>query len=159
MLGGRRTSIWLRLARAVVPSFQYRLCVDRDVDRVADNDPAFVNDIIPADSEIVAVDPGLGDESGPHFRTLVDPFPALLLPPRCEPLAEVPDIEFNLARYSSDGQRASQDVVARACDFDLIAFECDPRMILDIQKISAPEVRVTLRLPRPDRRGIDCYRS
>jgi hypothetical protein len=29
-------------------------------------------------------------------------------------------------------------------------------MILDIQKISAPEVRVALRLPRPDRRGIDC---
>jgi len=32
-------------------------------------------------------------------------------------------------------------------------------MILDIQKISAPKVRVTLRLPRPDRRGIDCYVS
>jgi len=31
-------------------------------------------------------------------------------------------------------------------------------MILDIQKISAPEVRVT-RPPRPDRRGIDCYVS
>jgi hypothetical protein len=46
-----------------------------------------------------------------------------------------------------------------ACDFDLIAFECDPRMILDIQEISAPEARVTLRLPRPDRRGIDCHVS
>jgi len=41
----------------------------------------------------------------------------------------------------------------------LIVFECDPRMILDIQRISAPEVRVTLRLPRPDRRGVDCYVS
>jgi hypothetical protein len=74
-------------------------------------------------------------------------------------LAEVPDIEFNLATYSSDRQRASQDVVARACHFDLIAFECDPRMMLDIQKISAAEVRVTLRLSRPDRRGIDCHVS
>jgi hypothetical protein len=32
-------------------------------------------------------------------------------------------------------------------------------MILDIQNISAPEVRVTLSLPRPDRRAIDCYVS
>jgi hypothetical protein len=74
-------------------------------------------------------------------------------------LAEVADIEFNLARHPSDRQRASQDVVARACDFDLIACECDPRMILNIQKISAAEVRVTLRLSRPDRRGIDCHVS
>jgi hypothetical protein len=60
-------------------------------------------------------------------------------------LTEVVDLELNLARHPSDHQRASQDVVARACDFYLIACECDPRMMLDIQKISTAEVRVTLR--------------
>src|SRR6266850_6526541 len=144
-----------RLARSFVLSFQDRLCVDRDVDRVADNDPAFVNDIIPADAEIVAVDPGLGDEPGPHLRTLVYPFSVLLFPPRSSPLAEVVDLELNLARHPSDRQRASQDVVARACDFYLIARECDAWVILDIQKISTAEVRVTLRLSRPDGSGID----
>jgi hypothetical protein len=74
-------------------------------------------------------------------------------------LAEVPDPQVDLAGYRSDRQRASHDVVAGACDFDLIAFECDPRMILDIEKISAAKVRVTLRLPRPDRRGVDGYLS
>src|SRR2546425_8191709 len=54
-----------RLARTFVLFFQYRLCVDSDVDRVADNDPAFVNDIIPADAEIVAVCPRLCGEPPP----------------------------------------------------------------------------------------------
>src|ERR1700730_4156924 len=138
-----------RLARTFVLFPQYRLCVDRDVDRVADNDAALVNDIIPADAEVVAVDPGLRDESGPHPRTLVDPCSVLLFPPRRSPLAEVVDLELHLARHPSDHQGASQDVVARACDVDLIACECDPRVMLDIQKISTPEVRVTLRLARP----------
>src|SRR5205814_4811491 len=92
----------LRLARAFVLFFRYRLCVDRDVDRVADNDPAFVNDIIPADAEIVAVDPGPGDEPGPYSRTLVYPVSVLLFPPRSSPLAEIVDRELNLARHSSD---------------------------------------------------------
>jgi len=64
------------------------------------------------------------------------------------PLAKVVNFELNLARHPSDHQRASQDVVARACDFYLIACECDPRVTLDIQKISTAEVRVTLRLSR-----------
>src|SRR6266849_3730205 len=144
-----------RLARAFVLFFQYRLCVDRDLDRVADNDPAFVNDIIPADAEIVAVDPGLGDEPGPHPRTLVYPFSVRLFPPRSSPLAKVVDLELNLARHPSDHERASQDVVTRASDFYLIACECDPWVMLDIQKISAAEMRVTLRLSRPDCSGID----
>src|SRR5713226_2530791 len=144
-----------RLACAFVLFSQYRLCVDSDVDRVADNDAAFVNDIIPVDAEIVAVDPGLGDESGPHPRTLIYPFSVLLFPPRRSPLAEVVDLELHLARHPSDRQRASQDVVVRADNFYLIACECDPWVMLDIQKISAAEMRVTLRLSRPDCSGID----
>ena len=68
------------LACAFVLSFEYRLRIDRDVDHAADNDPAFVEDIIPADSEIVAVDPRVCEESGSHPRTLVDPFPPPPLP-------------------------------------------------------------------------------
>src|SRR5207247_10718321 len=100
-------------------------------DRVADNDPAFVNDIIPADAEIVAVDPGLGDEPGPHLRTLVYPLSVLLFPPRSSPLAEVVDLELNLARHPSDNKSASQDVVERACDFHLITNERASQLILD----------------------------
>src|SRR5256886_8900330 len=84
---------------------------------------------------------------------------ALPISPRSSPLAEVIDLELNLARHPSDHQRASQDIVARACDFHLIACKRDPRMMLDIQKISTAEVRVTLRLSRPDCSGIDGHVS
>jgi hypothetical protein len=91
----------------------------------------------------MSVDTGLGDEPGPHPRTLVYPFPIVFFPPRSLPLAEVVDPKLHLARHSADGERARQDVVARTGHFHLIACEYDPRMMLDIEKISTAEVRVT----------------
>src|ERR1700680_2340939 len=111
------------------------------------------------DAEIGAFDPGLGTNPARTLGPLFIHVPSLLVPPRRSPLAEVVDLELHLARHPSDHQRASQDVVARACDFYLMACECDPRMMLDIQKIGTAEVRVTLRLPRPDCSGIDCHIS
>src|SRR5690242_9671957 len=111
--------------------------------------PSLVDDIVPTDTKVMLVDPGLGDEPGPHPRTLVYPFPVFFFSPRSSPLAEVVDCKLHLARHSADRERACQDVVARAGNFHLIACECDPRTMLDIKKISAAEMRVTLRLPRP----------
>jgi hypothetical protein len=143
------------LARTVILVSQYRLGVQEDVDRSAADDPALVYDIVPTDTKVMSVDPGLGDEPGPQPRTLVYPFPIFFFPPRSSPLAEVVDRKLHLARHSTNRERACQDVVARAGDFHLIAYEYDPRMMLDIKKISAAEMRVALRLPRPDFSGID----
>src|SRR5579862_3072932 len=123
------------LARTVVLVFQYRLGIQGDVDRSADDDPALVYDIVPTDTKVMSVDAGLGDEPGPHLRTLVYPFPIFFFPPWSSPLAEVVDPKLYVARHPANRKRACQGVVTRAGDFHLIACERDPRMMLDIKKI------------------------
>src|SRR5262249_51913285 len=82
---------WERKSSTAMPRlpFQDRLGVDRDVDVVADDDAAAVQDAMPVDAEVLPVDARRRDEACSRLRSLVD----AVLPPRGLPLAEVLDVE------------------------------------------------------------------
>src|SRR5262245_11620464 len=78
--------------------FQYRFCVNRDVDQIRNHNPASIERPIPAYSELLAIDSSPCQESGAGLWTFVDP----VFPPGCLPFPQVGHAQIYFAGHSTD---------------------------------------------------------
>src|SRR5206468_2572102 len=110
-----------------------RLDVDRDRHLVADGDAARLEDLVPGDAVVLAIDLGGGLRAGAHLALRVLDFGRGTL-----------DVEAHLARDAVQGQVAGHLEVTRVHLLDLLRHEADSRVLGDVEEIRALQMRIAL---------------
>src|SRR5450755_797501 len=119
------------------------LQLELDLDAIAHQQAARLEDLVPLEAEVLAVEGALRGES--------DPFVA----PGVLAAAAVLDVERDLAADVADGQLSGQTVERRAELLDPRAAEPDLGKVLDVEEVGRPQVIVALGRARVDAGGID----
>jgi len=136
---------------SILPLFEDGLSVDGDFNEIADDNPALVQRRVPAYAEIVAVYRSRGYETCAGFGTLID----AILPPRRLPLAQIGNAKFAGAAYAANGQIPLDRVIVIAEQFHFAAAKSDSGMMFNVEEIDAAQMRIAIRLARPQPAGFD----
>src|SRR5439155_841072 len=121
-----------------------RLDVDRDRHLVADGDAARLEDLVPGEAEVLAVDRGGGLRAGAGVA------------PRVLDLGRgALDVEAHLARDAVEGEVADHLEVTWGARLDLLRHEHDRRVPDDVEEVGALQMRVALFDAGVDAGGVD----
>src|SRR5260370_14297054 len=123
------------------------LHVEGDLDVVADDDAAALEQLVPVEPELLAVDRGLGEEADP------------LVPPGVLARAEVFGIELHRTRHPAHRELAEHPVSVLPPALDLAALEGDRRVVLDVEEFGGAVVLVPVGLVGVDARGLGPQRD
>src|SRR5262249_6150235 len=132
-------------------SDQDGLGINRDLRRITHHQTASIEGAAPTHAEITAVDAGLRQEARANLRAFID----ALFPPPSRPLPQLTDPPRNFARDVPNSQLPPQNIVVAAGDIHLVSRESDLRIMLHVEEIGAAQVRVPIRIPGPDRAGVN----
>ena len=127
------------------------LDVEEQLDLVADDHAPTGEIVLPGDAEVVAVDPRRGLEADPAHLPLV----LAALPPGGLPFVDVGDVERDRAGHVADRQldlaleRGLGGALGKA------AAEADLGVVLDVEKVGAPQVSIASGLAGPDPGSVD----
>src|SRR5437660_3143081 len=110
MMSRRRESCFSFMAPRESLVFQYRLGIDRDLNRVADDEAAFVHRVVPTNTKVLPIDFGRGGKAGAGLWSLVN----AVFPPGRLPLPEVTNVERGRPRHAANRQLASHAIIILA---------------------------------------------
>jgi hypothetical protein len=133
--------------------FEDCLGVDGDFDQIADDATEFLQRGVPAHPEVLAVYLGCGRKASASLGALV----RAILPPRCLPLTQIGNPKCTRSSHAADVQIPENGIVVVTEQADLTATEGDRGEVLDVEEISATQMSVASRLPRPQVAGVDLY--